>query len=221
MAAPVPVLPHGVWRRGQERAKDGTLGHLERPRQAQTRSALATSHPHRLLACQPAATVVGGLHRRVTRRGGGGYRHDHSPVWPGPRGPMARFVEGREGLALQMEELGARFRQTLHQMTASGDLRCRGIPLPCALGSGVRALVGEHLDARVRLEPWGSGLRGAVRSQGDGPPAVQVKHRRARRLTLVQGDLGNPEPGRGAMGRPACGGGASAWCGSRPRPRDG
>jgi hypothetical protein len=64
---------------------------------------------------------------------------------------------------MEIEDLGERFRQILHQVKAIGHLRCRGSTLPRAIGIGSRAIAGENLDARVSLEPLGSGLRFTVR----------------------------------------------------------
>lgn len=56
---------------------------------------------------------------------------------------------------MEIEDLGERFRQILHQVKAIGHLRCRGSTLPRAIGIGSRAIAGENLDARVSLEPLG------------------------------------------------------------------
>lgn len=94
---------------------------------------------------------------------------------------------------MEIEDLGERFCQVLHQVKAIGALRRLRSPLPRAISRGFRAIASADLDARVGLEPLGSRLRCAVRSQGHRPPALQVNQHRAIRLALAQGEIVDTE----------------------------
>jgi len=98
---------------------------------------------------------------------------------------------------MAIEDLGERCRQVLHQVKAIGHRRGRGSILPRAVSIGFRAIARADLDARVGLEPLGERLRVAVWSQGDRPPALQVKQHRARRLACAPDAIVDTEHGGG------------------------
>ena len=155
-----------------------------------------------LVTPYPSAAAVGGLHLRVARRGGGEDRDDYGPVWrPSHRSPTARLIDGLEGLAMEIEDLGKGFCQVLEQVKAISHLGCRGGPLPRAVGISFRAIAGDDLDPMVGLKPVCQGLRLTVREHGDRLAMFQGNQHGPIRLAFAEREVIHSKDRRGPTGR--------------------
>jgi hypothetical protein len=67
-------------------------------------------------------------------------------------------IDRIESRAMEGEDLVQGFSQVLHEMKAVGNLDSCRSALLCALGVGFRPIPGDHLHARMLLEPVGEGL---------------------------------------------------------------
>jgi hypothetical protein len=105
-------------------------------------------------------------------------------------------VNRGEVTAVTLEDVDQRVTEVAQEMPAVCDLRRLGRSLAHALSVGAGAVAGDHLDARVSLEPRRHGPSLPVGQQRDGATALEVDDERAVGVAAPPSPVVDPDDPR-------------------------